>query len=375
MGTYKINLENYTCQPAKDFRFKTEGSDILSPQVILSKNPEILVELRDLGISNTEVVFCTREFSTLRGSIDILLIMKSAEIVIIETKLIRNPESSRTVVAQAIDYVKALSSDDSDDILTKIQAKSASQPIEKLLKDDETFQMLLSKNFKTGSFSVLIVGDYIHPKVLGVIESIQSAPHLGFTIYLVELNAATVDDGTLVLMPKIVANTVEIERSVVKIEIIGANGKYRIDSEVPSKEGKGSRPILSWNQYLDSITKVEFKKVIEQFREKWINEIGASISMGQVGFSAGVSYGSKRIPIQYIYNNRIALLSQLYSERLNIPPQFYKEYKDALKASKGIFDEYLVGNKVEIPFDRMDVDSLNTILGASFNLAMSIKNS
>ena len=244
-----------------------------------------------------------------------------------------------------------------------------------MLKNDETFQILLSKNFQTGSFSVLIVGDFIHPNVLGVIESIQSAPHLGFTIYLVELNAAKVDDGTLVLMPKIVANTVEIERSVVKIEIIGANGKYRIDSEVPSKEGKGSRQILTWNQYLDSITKVEFKKVIEQFREKWINEIGASISMGQVGFSAGVSYGSKRIPIQFIYNNRIALLSQLYSERLNMPPNLYKEYKDALKASKGIFDEYLIGNKVEIPFDKLDVESLNTILAASIKLAMAIKNS
>jgi len=374
MGTYKINLDNLTCKPVKDFRFKNEGSDILSPQVILAKNPEILIELRDLELSSTEVVFCAREFSTLRGSIDILLIMKSAEIVIIETKLIRNPESSRTVVAQAIDYVKALSSVDTDEIINKVQDRSASQPIEKLLKRDETFQILLKKNFQTGSFKVLIVGDYIHPNVLGVIESIQSAPHLGFTIFLVELNATKVDDGTLVLMPKIVTNTIEIERSVVKIELIGVNGKYRIDSEVPSKEGKGSRPILSWNQYLDSITKVEFKKVIEQFRERWINEIGSSISMGQVGFSAGVSYGNKRVPIQFVYNNRIALLSQLYSEKLNIPPHFYKEYKEELKASKGIFDEYLIGNRVEIPFDKLDVESLNTILDASFNLAKAIKN-
>ncbi len=292
-----------------------------------------------------------------------------------ETKLVRNPESSRTVVAQAIDYVKALSSEDPEEVIKKILAKAASQPIDKLLREDETFQILLSQNLRTGSFTVLIVGDYINPNVLGVIESIQSAPHLGFTIFLVELNAIRIDDNTLVLMPKCVTRTVEIERSVVKIEFVGASGKIRIDSEIPSKEGKGSRAILTWNQYLDSVTKIEFRSVIEQFKEKWINEIGATINMGQVGFSAGVLYGDKRIPIQFVYNNRIDLLSQYYSERLNIPSGYYKEYKEAIKAARGIFDEYLVGNKVGIPFDKLDAGSLNIILDAAFRLALAIKNS
>lgn len=375
MGSYKINLENFSCKPVKDFRFKNEGSDILSPQVILSKNPEILIELRDLELSSSEIVFCSREFSSLRGPIDLLLITRAAEIVIVETKLVRNPESSRTVVAQAIDYVKALSSEDPEEVIKKILAKAASQPIDKLLREDETFQILLSQNLRTGSFTVLIVGDYINPNVLGVIESIQSAPHLGFTIFLVELNAIRIDDNTLVLMPKCVTRTVEIERSVVKIEFVGASGKIRIDSEIPSKEGKGSRAILTWNQYLDSVTKIEFRSVIEQFKEKWINEIGATINMGQVGFSAGVLYGDKRIPIQFVYNNRIDLLSQYYSERLNIPSGYYKEYKEAIKAARGIFDEYLVGNKVGIPFDKLDAGSLNIILDAAFRLALAIKNS
>jgi len=374
MSAYKINTYNLECKPANEFFFKNEGSDYLSPQVIIAKNPEILVELPDLGLSSTEVVFCAREFTSLRGLIDILIITRSAEVLIIETKLLRNPESVRTVVAQSIDYVKALSTEDPEEIIAKILAKSASQPIDNLLKNDESFQYLLGQNLRTGTFSVLIVGDFIHPNVLGVTESIQSAPHLGFTIYLVELNALMTDESTLVLNPKIVANTVEIERSVVRIEIAGANGKYRIESEIPSKEGKGSKPILTWNQYIDSISKVEFQKPFELFREKWLQEIGNTINMGQVGFSAGVYNGSKRIPIQFVYNNRLALLSQHYADKLDIPPDLYEVYKNDIKQSKDIFDEYLMGNKVEIPFDRLDVESLDVVLGAAFNLAQAIKN-
>ena len=375
MAAYIINTDDLKCEPIKDFYFKNECSDNLSPQVILAKNPEILAELPDLDLSSMEIVFCAREFNSLRGSIDILLITRSAEILIVETKLLRNPESVRTVVAQAIDYVKALATEDPDDLISKILAKYSSQPLDDLLKNDESFQHLLSQNLRTGTFSVLIVGDFIHPNILGLTESIQSAPHLGFSIYLVELNALLTDNNSLVLNPKVVSNTVEIERSVVKIEITGADGKYKIDSEIPSKESKGSRPILSWNQYIDSVTKNEFQKVFEQFREKWLQEIGKSINMGQVGFSAGVFNGNKRVPIQYIYNNRLALLTQNYSEKLDIPPDLYEAYKNDIKQSKDIFDEYLMGNKSEIQFDKLDVDSLNIVLGAAFNLALAIKNS
>ena len=34
-----------------------------------------------------------------------------------------------------------------------------------------------------------------------------------------------------------------------------------------------------------------------------------------------------------------------------------------------------MGNKSEIQFDKLDVDSLNIVLGAAFNLALAIKNS
>jgi len=34
-----------------------------------------------------------------------------------------------------------------------------------------------------------------------------------------------------------------------------------------------------------------------------------------------------------------------------------------------------MGNKSEIQFDRLDIESLNIVLGAAFNLAMAIKNS
>jgi len=68
-------------------------------------------------------------------------------------------------------------------------------------------------------------------------------------------------------------------------------------------------------------------------------------------------------------------LTQRNSEKEGIPTDQYEAYKNDIKQSKDIFDEYLMGNKSEIQFDRLDIESLNIVLGAAFNLAMAIKNS
>jgi len=64
---------------------------------------------------------------------------------------------------------------------------------------DDKYASLIQQNIKTGNFKVAIVGDSIHPDVLGMIESIQSAPHLSFSIFLIELSTHVLDDTQLIL--------------------------------------------------------------------------------------------------------------------------------------------------------------------------------
>ena len=375
MPSYRLNLSSSTSAvKLEDYKYGTEGRDESSLQKVISSNPDFITSLPELQLTESEILLIFREYPTARGNIDILIITENAEIIIVETKLIKNSESTRTVVAQAIDYVKAFSSETLESFLEKISKKKLNKnTLLERIKKDERFMALLAKNIKAGVFRVLILGDEIQPNVLGMIESIQSAPHLSFTIYLVELNAAMFDEENIIITPKIVANTLEIERSVIKIEIL-SKGDYKIESEIPSKESKGSKLILTWEQFLDNISNKEFRNIIEDFRKKWVSEIDDSINMGQVGFSAGLNYGNKRIPIQIVYNNRVAIISEKMRESYNMPEKLYQEYREDLSKSPMVYDKYVSGNKVDVGFDAIDTETFKLILDASLNFARKIQN-
>jgi len=375
MASYRLNLNSSTSAvKLGDYEYRTEGRDESSLQKVISSNPDFITSLPELQLTDSEILLVFREYPTTRGNIDILIITENAEIIIVETKLIRNPESTRTVVAQAIDYVKAFSNETIDNFLDKISKKKVNKnTLLERIKKDERFMTLLAKNIKVGDFRVLILGDEIHPNVLGMIESIQSAPHLSFTIYLVELNAAMYDEENIIITPKIVGNTLEIERSVIKIEIL-SGGDHKIESEIPSKESKGSKLILTWEQFLDNVSNKEFRNIIEDFRKKWVSEIDDSINMGQVGFSDGLNYGNKRIPIQIVYNNRVAIISEKMREAYNMPEKLYQEYREDLSKSPMVYDKYVSGNKVDVVFDAIDAETFKLILDSSLKFAIKIKN-
>jgi len=374
VATYRLNLASLSAESLKDYTYRAGERDESSLQKIIASNPFVITELPELELVDSEILLVCREYPTPRGNIDILIVTKNAQIILIETKLIRNPESTRTVVAQAIDYVKAFSNETIDIFWDKIsKKKSGKDDILDKFKKDEEFITRLAGNIKAGDFRVIILGDAIHPNVLGMVESIQSAPHLSFTIYLVEINAAIQDENNIVITPKIVSDTLEIERSVIKIEVL-PGGKHKIDSESPSKESKGSKPILTWEQFLDNVSNKNFRDIIEVFKKTWVSEIDDSINMGQVGFSAGLHYGNKRIPIQIVYDNRVAIISEKMKEAYNIPEKLYQEYREELSKSPMIYDKYVSGNKVDVAFDAIDAETLKLILNASLKLGKKIKN-
>ena len=70
--------------------------------------------------------------------------------------------------------------------------------------------------------------------VLGMIDSIQSAPHLSFTIYMIELNTYIYDDSHFTVEPRVISRTNEVERSVICAEIAPESLKYKLESQTPS---------------------------------------------------------------------------------------------------------------------------------------------
>ncbi len=355
------NKQNILTQ-LKPFNFKYE--DTL--QRLLGQHPEILLSIPELEINEYEHVIVCREYPTNRGCIDILLVTDNGEIIIIETKLLKNPESTRTVVAQVIDYIKALSVEEIDETIVKIKKTCATCDI------NEKLMSYIYKNISTGNFKVLIVGDFINPNILGMVDSIHSAPHLAFSIYLVELNVYAHDDS-VVITPKLVSKTYEVERSVIRLELNWVDKKHKIESETPSKESKGNKPILSWEQYVEFFKDNEFRIELIKFRNEWIEKVDNSINMGAVGFSAGVLVGGRRIPIQLVYDQYLSLLSEKLRNNYSIPDDLYGEYIQNLKKISNIYDEFIVSNKVYIPFEKITADDLRLILDSAMTLALKLK--
>ena len=325
MAYYQIDQTSGEAAALQKFYFNTEGSETISPQVLISQNPQIVMDIPEIEAQSDGKYLVAREFSTSRGSIDILIINANADLVLIETKLLNNPESHRTVVAQAIDYAKAFYELKAMDVIDRFKKnKSVDEATLTNLTKDEVWVASLEKNIVSGNFQVLILGDRIHPNVLGMVASIQSAPHMAFTINLVEIDPFIGENGALFLCPRVVSKTVEVERSVIRIEIDHEKKTHSIESETPEKEGKGSRPILTSQQFLDIVSEPTFIDAIEKFWKEW-KEIGGDIRFGVAGFSAGLMIGDKRVAPFFTYYNRIPVLSEKWRSNYNISDDLFIE--------------------------------------------------
>ncbi len=364
---YRISLtEKKIAQRLEEYVFEKE--DVL--QDILANNPEIILGVPELEVEGNSKVFACREFPVGTGSIDVLFVTSVGEIIFVETKLIRNPESTRSVVAQVIDYVKGLSSLQADDFLARFaQRKIGNASFDK----GENFYHRITETLNNGYFKAVILGDFVNPNILGMVESIQAAPHLSFSIHLIETNAKKLGDEIL-LFPKIVANTIQVERSVIRLELNVPKSDVKISSETPSKESEGNKPKKSWNEFIDSVEPKRFALELDAFKNEWEKQFPGSINMGIVGFSAGVFLGKKRIPVQYVYPHRIAIYTRKQGEAYNLPETLYEEYKEDLKKLPNIYDAYVIGGKSEIPYSMLTEDDLRIILAAAMKIGNKLKN-
>lgn len=374
MPIFNISTKNAKATELSSYRFASEGNHDISPQNILANNPSIICTIPELELIEGASLMVVREFSSSRGSIDLVIITEKAEIILVETKLLRNPDSHRAVVAQAIDYTKAFV-DVSIEVLKAAFLKSPynNKELVKNVFNESRFIPTLDKNIKNGNFKVIIAGDKIHSNVLGMVESIQSAPHLAFTIYLVELSPYTLDEDQIILHPKVVAYTDEVERSVIKLEVNYVDKTHTIESSTPDKESKGSRPKLSREEYLNNLDNKDHANIIQNFWKDW-REIDGDIIIGTVGFSSGIIVRGKRIPLQYVYDTTIALISEKHRSYYSISDDMYVKYKEQLKKRVPRAFDILIANKVEVKLEHLSVEELKEILDAAKELAVCLQS-
>lgn len=218
-----------------------------------------------------------RETSTKVGPIDLLMISPQGYITIVETKLWRNPEARRMVIAQILDYAKEVCRWS----YTELDAKVRKYLEKKNIKGVGLFEYLVSLgclenedeaqfkdateiNMQNARFLLMIVGDGIHENVMNLTSFLNSNPNMQFTVGLLELEVYRLADEEMLVVPNLLMRTQNIERGIIRIEGTSAkNAQIDMTGYTEIKQPfisdivyqKESTPIRSMDDYLQELQK------------------------------------------------------------------------------------------------------------------------
>lgn len=154
-------------------------------QEILFNHPELLSENED-----DEYLSVAREVGTVAGRIDVLMLSKNGNVVIVEVKLGRNQQSRREIVAQIIDYVSTLSDLSVYELDEKTRGK-----LEEKVEETEFDLQTVDKLLRNASIEVILAVDESNDDLARIVQFL--AEHTDFKIKLVEISKHKDDQKTL----------------------------------------------------------------------------------------------------------------------------------------------------------------------------------
>lgn len=231
-------------------------------QELIDATPNVL-PIREYLPSTTALFSLGREvpvdLGANQGFIDNLLVTNDGYLVIVETKLYRNPEGIREVIAQTLQYGMAIGQMPLMELESRIKRgqtplikrdekisdcvlrQATEQNRSSALSDD--FEEALERHLRRGEILLLIVSDGIHIGVERVThwlsEQGNSSP---FKFGLVELKFYSHDNKRLVV-PRTVLKTREVSRHVVVVDVrpqAGAEATAVVQDDFRSSVGGGN---------------------------------------------------------------------------------------------------------------------------------------
>jgi hypothetical protein len=353
-------------------------SNIIKNQYLINFVLLLILPIKDFDETIEFLIPLSRELPTNVGYIDILCVSQSGKIVIIETKLWKNPEKHREVVAQIIDYAKEVANYTLDDFITKVNTTLENNEFESFinsfLKSKYSYQDFLEnliKNIETGEFLLLIVGDRISPNVALLSKAIHGNPILNFTIGLIELQIFKGEaDYPLYIFPQILGRTVEEIRGIIKI-------KYQENTQKPKVEVVVTEEDDTKNKInKDKVTRDIFLNDIPQYLKdtlaNWLMKIDdTNLNFGVSGFTYNIKVkGTDKF-------ERIGYFSATWGVTLIKPTDFITTeiYDDYIKTvSKSIpFLKTIKAKKIYTKFEELSTDDLITFLNVIDDVANKLK--
>ena len=193
-------------------------------QDLIHRHPECIPVSEIDPIFKGLVPIC-RELATPAGYVDNLLITPSGLPALVECKLWRNPQARREVVGQIIDYAKELARWTYSDLqreVSKRTGRTGNALLEIMREsgheiDEADFSDAVTANLRRGRFLLAVVGDGIRDGVESIAEYLQVNAGLHFTFGLIELPIFSTPSGERLVIPRVLARTALVHRSVVAV--------------------------------------------------------------------------------------------------------------------------------------------------------------
>ncbi len=193
-------------------------------QALIHDHPAIL-PISDIEPGFGDLIAAAREVPTGHGNIDNLYLTPSGDIVLVETKLWRNGQMRREVVAQVLDYVAALTLMGFEAFEAAVaRGQQAPRRLYDLVRDhpealeEAEFIDAVTLNLRRGRMLAIVLGDGIRTETEALSDLLQSHAGVHFTFALVELATWQSPAGDILAVPSTLARTVMIERGVVRVE-------------------------------------------------------------------------------------------------------------------------------------------------------------
>lgn len=215
-------------------------------QALIHDHPAIL-PISDIEPGFGDLIAAAREVPTGHGNIDNLYLTPSGDVVLVETKLWRNGQMRREVVAQALDYVAALTLMGFEAFeMAVARGQQVPRRLYDLVRDhpealeEAEFIDAVSLNLRRGRMLVIVLGDGIRTETEALSDLLQSHAGAHFTFALVELATWQNSAGDILAVPSTLARTVMIERGIVRVE----DGEATVHP-IPASAQKGPQSISS----------------------------------------------------------------------------------------------------------------------------------
>lgn len=193
---------------------ESDLQDILFEHPSLIPAAEIDPTFKDL------IPICT-ELSTSAGRLDILLITREGFPVCVETKLWRNAEARRAVVAQILEYGSELSRWSAEDLQRVVKNRTGRRLFDIVREHDPTisepeFLDNISRSLKNGRFLLLVCGDGIRETTENISRFFNESGHFEFVFALIEIGIFETNQSHRIYQPRTLARTQVLKLNATK---------------------------------------------------------------------------------------------------------------------------------------------------------------